>query len=583
MGFGARAARFLYPPPPPPKNRPDFHIAFRFRSLSRAPKADLVRFLGLSEHASRLSGIGESRKDLDLAESLCLDELRSGESLPVLFVEETSTMGMYGPWRGAESKLYKALVGLGHRGGSAETGGSFGFGKVGLIRGSRPRILVAYTSFRERPDDPGVTRRLLGVTYWGAHRSTGADCTGMAFFDSRAADGPRPFENEEADRIASDLGLQPRRPAGLGPPDDLGTGTSFLLIEPTITPDDLEQAVVRSWWPALEDESLPFDVTIEREDGSRVSPRPRRDSDFRPFVEACGHAGAPPSKGIGNDPNRRIHRIHAGDQRTLAGTLALITSPEWSFPDESGGADEAASDESLVALMRRPRMVVEYLSFGFRGAASPIVRGVFVADDGVNRDLRDTEPWLHDAWNDKGDDNRPARELAAVIRKRIRQRVADFRKALRPPPPKRKQVALPVFDRIMRKIVSGTGRSRPIPETRPLSIETDIRRRPSGAGFVCLEGSVWFALSEHCDRDRAPVTVRIRVGLVEDDRAGDSIGVEVQPPNGFRKAGTRRTARYSGELDKDSKRRFRFESDPYRADWTARLQAEGKIDSGGSA
>ena len=72
---------------------------------------------------------------------------------------------MYGPFEGAKSKMYLALISLGYTAKAEGSGGSDGYGKAGLIRGSATRTVVAYTAFRERKDDPGVTRRLLGMTY----------------------------------------------------------------------------------------------------------------------------------------------------------------------------------------------------------------------------------------------------------------------------------------------------------------------------------------------------------------------------------------------------------------------------------
>lgn len=77
---------------------------------------------------------------------------------------------MYGPFIQARStKLFLALISVGYTVKAVGSGGSYGYGKAGLITASATRTVLAYTCFREQADDPGVTRRLLGMTYWGQH------------------------------------------------------------------------------------------------------------------------------------------------------------------------------------------------------------------------------------------------------------------------------------------------------------------------------------------------------------------------------------------------------------------------------
>ena len=75
---------------------------------------------------------------------------------------------------------YLALVSLGYTVKAPGAGGSYGYGKAGLIGASSTRTVIAYTCFKEREDDLGVTRRLLGMTYWGQHDVGGRSFTGFA-------------------------------------------------------------------------------------------------------------------------------------------------------------------------------------------------------------------------------------------------------------------------------------------------------------------------------------------------------------------------------------------------------------------
>ena len=513
----------------------------------------------------------------------CLDHLDSKDEIPFLVIEETATTGMYGPWKGASSKLFKGLASLGIHGKDADAGGSFGYGKAGLIRGSAPRIVVAYTCFAEREDDPGVTRRLLGVTYWDAHRFDGRDYTGMARWDT-GGDDPKPFENEEADAIAEELGLERRDPA-----DEEQRGSSFLILEPTVHPEDLETAITRSWWPALEDPSVPFQVTVEFPDGERRAPRPSRDPSLRSFVKAYLEATSD-TKLVGKIPN--LSKSTLGAQRQTFGTLVLVTDPDdWSFPSE-----DASPDESLVALLRSPRMVVEYHPMDFR-EPKPIVRGVFVADDSANSLLRQTEPFGHDAWN-QGDTDSAAQQLAEAILNRIKSRVKRLRNELRPPPPKSVLPVLPLVDRLMRRILGtlpsavpgtephgeagGEAKTTTQPARKRFVRLDGIRSEPcvAGPGLIRTEGTARFSLSEHFPARRAGarVAVQVRFLVLEDGqaRATNQVPVTLAPPAGFEVEGAA-THRITGWLTREEEHRFSFRTEPYSDDWTGRLYIEAEF------
>ena len=562
--------------------KPDFEISFRFRTLGGTQKADFVQQAGLREHANRLTQITE-RSVLGLQAELSLDGLDLDEDLPILLIEETGTTGMYGPWRGAESKLYQALGSLGITP-KKTGGGSFGYGKSGLIKGSAPRVVIAYTCFAERPDDPGVTRRLLGVTYWGSHKLNGTDFTGMARLHSwgEPSSLARPFENDDADRIAAVLGFRVRSPAD---PKDFGSG--FCLVEPTVRPDELETAVNRYWWPAIEDHALRFRASIQ--DGDEViHPRPKRSEQLRSFVTAYEEATTPPKKQIGKDPFRRRQEVWSRTGTHL-GVLSLIASKRWSFPDlrsDEGGVPDA----SLVALLRRPRMVIEYLPLKRQPEDPPIVRGVFVADDDVDDHLRRTEPFGHDAWKHDGEDA-PAqsRDYAGEINSKVLDEVRRFRKALRPPPPPKEKIRLPEWDRIMRAILQGdapsAGGARPSPggtvappiqRRRPLSIQPEVRRTSVADGRLRASGEVVFGFTDNFGANEALVEITLSLVRVEADKAGKLEEVALRPINPPESFVAHEAQRWSGRLTRKGVV-FAFQSEPYSADWTLRLIADGRI------
>ena len=489
---------------------PQFELAFKYESLVGASKSELVNQLDLNGLAARASAHGVKRTALGLSEATCLDAVAdSSVGLRLLRIDETGTTGMYGPFKGDQSKLFLALVSVGMTEKESGAGGSYGFGKAGLIRGSAIRTVVAYTCFRERENDPRVTRRLLGMTYWGRHSVDGIGFTGFARFGNEISPGEIvPFVNEEADQVAADLGIATRSASNV---DELGT--SFLLVEPTCEPGDLDVAVCRNWWPAIEDDK--FDVEIVTEDGESLVPQPMQSGVLVPFVKAYRMIAAKPPT---SDDRRLVHlpsvEVAPGSQ-VLLGQLGLVSELNgWSYPSMAAAAgsngDGDADDDtvvhhrSLVALVRGPRMVVEYLE---AGQAPPFVRGTFVADNAVDDLLRQTEPKAHDRWQTSAstDDTPPEATTAAkAVDRRIRHEVNRFRKDLKLPTPDPGDIQLPELERLFREIMTGPGTGPEPPPSAPREIWIhfdDSQPEAAGPDSLSFAGSVTFGLTD-LGRDR---------------------------------------------------------------------------------
>lgn len=551
---------------------PKFRVRFVYRALVGDEKERFVRTLGLQDLAQRANVSAEHRRKLGLAEEDCLSKLHdSGEPLRILELVENGTTGMDGPWTGAASKMYLAMVSVGFTLKAEGAGGSYGYGKSGLIRGSRIRTVIAHTCFRERDDDPGVTRRLLGMTYWGTHD----EYTGFARYGRHQDDAVLPMENEDADAAAQKLGIGLRDPAT---PKELGS--TFLLVDPAIEPDDLIRALERNWWPAIMDEECEFDVWVEDEDGHRHVPRPRRDPVLATFIRGYELALSPQDNQHENEFRKPFGTYHpqGGDKRHL-GTIGLVADlASWSYAH--GGefdGEESVDHQSLVALVRGPRMVVEYFA---AGRSQPFVRGTLLAHSDVDDLLRQTEPKAHDAWlGDLHDDSvdqfapRYARELT----KRLRAAVREFRKILKPPPPKEQDIHLPLLNDLFRSILENRGpKNPPPPPPDPRLIAINVinqHAEPGPNGGVLVRAAVRMHLTDNHAADSAECRAVFRVALDEDGRLGDSVAVHVSvSPAGFVASshapgvGTTLTGPLShGPVE------FEMYSDEYDADWTTQL------------
>ena len=481
-----------------------------------------------------------------------------------MVIEESAASGMYGPWEGDRSKMYRALCTIGVTSGLEGRGGSYGYGKAGLIRGSATRTVVAYTCFRERGYDPGVTRRLLGMTYWGQHDFCGMGFTGFARFGKEKGGGEVvPFENEEADIQADRLGLKVRTPDMTA---DLGT--TFLLIEPTVTAEDLVVAIERSWWPALEDRRLQFNASVHTTTGEVLHPRPRRDPVLKTFIKAYEVATHPSDCGEGNRYD------HAG-----LGVIGLVSEPEgWSYAEQTEDHEESVDHCSLVALIRKPRMVVEYHTALRNWSTPPYIRGVFIADPCVNEALRETEPKDHNRWDYRSEDARADdRKIAKRVYDRIRERVRLCKNELRPPARPPEEIELTLFDRLMKRLLIGPGITRPDPvPPRPFSIQPSFRLEVAGPEEVRVVGKAEIAFSDHFEDNEALIEVYIRYKFLEDDRAGEEAELEVVTPPGFDGG----DGKFYGILRRRERAIFKFKTQPYRADWSGRLITAAEIMDG---
>ena len=578
-----QAVKFSHGGPPPP-----FALTFRFKRLLGPSKRALAATLDLESHATRIASPEVDRVALGLSDHDCLDHIRDDATpLDILEIVEENTTGMYGSWSPPESHMYFALVAIGYTEKAAGAGGSYGYGKAGLIAGSKIRSVLAYTCFAERSLDPTVTRRLLGMTYWGQHKKAGASFTGFARFGERDGDDPehvRPFENDAADSIAKSLGLRIRDP---GDVDDEGPGTSFLLVDPTVGPHDLVRAIERSWWPAIIEENGNFSVSVVDHDGTRYDPRPKRDPVLRTFIDAWEIAqgrseprrDADHSSTIGRGMGRGSGQPKAEDR---LGRLALVSDlTDWSYADQVAGPEEGSiQHRSLVALTRGPRMVVEYFP---AGQSPPYVRGAFIADPQVDDLLRRTEPKAHDAWRpeaDAGDVDGEAADAAATILKKIKSSVNNHRQRLKPPVPKAEDVVLPHFNAVMRRVLAGSGKgvNPPIADVRPVSIRMEYGPEAVTGSLIRVSGTVVFSLSEHHVGDDAMVEVSLSYRFIEDDRVGEPAALLIRPPDGS--FVSVRDGVFRGKMERDQHVKFAFETEPYDADWSGRLVANASIAAG---
>lgn len=382
-------------------------------SRHQGDKAHRMReLLGLPLLAKRLTEPGVTRKQLGLGEVDCLAGGPTSDLRTLLAVERRGG-GMPGSLEDDRSVLAQALINVGEAQTSVGAAGSYGYGKAAVGQASRIRSIIVYTCFAP-PTSDSVSRRLVGVTYWGMHDLPDGRYTGWTLFGHDAEHTVRALEDGEADALAAELGIPVRDPSDA---DDLGT--SFLIVDPGFTAAQLRSAIELAWWPLLQKtRDVALEVSITDEVG-RVS-TPRVD-DQHPLLGqfVSNFQRAESVRHTGDDVR--------GEREVALGARAGITALEVRDP-------QGPIRQSLIALMRSPLMVVNYEPIKTATAAQPLV-GVFVAHESTNELLRSVEPAEHDKWLRRNVAGLRASADAIEVSKAVLDEQAAAVNALRPPEP----------------------------------------------------------------------------------------------------------------------------------------------------
>ena len=566
---------------------PQFGINFEFGSASGAERGSLAEALdlsGLSAQFNRASDAGQQGA-LGLARSSALAG-PSDESAPIRYLRivESGTTGMYGPFESAQSKMFLALVSLGYTVKGPGSGGSYGYGKAGLIAGSATRTVVAYSCFLPRSDDQEdgapVTRRLLGMTYWGQHSVDGQSFTGFARLGDNQGGWVRPLTNDAADDAAVALGLRRRDASDLS---DLGT--TFLLLDPVVEPDDLRNAIERNWWAAIEERRFTPLITDLQDDGNTrtIVPRPKKNPVLASFVRAYEIATTPQDNDVAEEHGADLGELPGALDSLKIGRIGLVADLDgWSYWADAEGDDGAQVEQaSLVALLRGPLMTVEY--FRPRGTRRPpFVRGAFVADAEVDDLLRQSEPKAHDEWvttlDKLGEDvSNKAPRVAQEVLKAVASQTRKFQERLKPPPPDASNIRLDVLAGLFKGLARGDSGIPPLPPPdgdRDLSIGiSSFQESDDSNERVRVCGTVKVRLADAFDKaDQAVARVRVSYRFLEDERAGEHCPLAFSGPLG--------DPDDDGWMELVVTRKFiefSFESSFYESDWSGRLAVSAEV------
>lgn len=425
-------------------------VEFHFKTLKGAQKKEFLRALKAEQLAER-------RDLLELEDGCFLYDTQDSKPLTILVVNDYQTTGLFGNplTEGLKSHLAKLLFALGDRSKTREmqdAGGSYGFGKGALSKVSRSYCVIAYSRFDERKDG-SVHTRLMGCGYYPNHEISGTEYMGLAYFGRVHPDDNNDLggalENDDAHRLAESLCIQSR--------SEGETGTSLLIPDPLIGPEELAREIENWWFPALIFSD--YEVSVFA-DGQRVPITPgnrNRRPDLYPFVKAYRLA-------IGTDQavgtSEKRYDFEQIDQKKT-GSLGMVLIDQG---DPSKVNEEDGSNQTRVALVRGNKMVIKYM---FVTDNSPVAAGVYVASNEINELLKIAEPPAHNEWDENANKLRKkfgesGPQIVRGVQKRIQTNANHFRRNAIP----RKKPSdnhLKVFDVVLSKLFRNRSQGPAVP------------------------------------------------------------------------------------------------------------------------
>ena len=540
-------------------------VDLRRVTLVGKAKSAFVAEMGLT------AALTPRRKCLKLPRETCVDTLSDPKvPLNVLFIEDYGTCGLHGaPFR-SKSHFFRLLLSLGDGAKAREaegSGGSYGFGKSVYSSNSRIHSIVAYSVF-----DPALSgtpennhARLMGCGYFNAHDFEGNDFSGRAWFGQSKENGAaQPLVDASAHTLAEKLGFNVRNKAA--------RGTSLLLIDCDVECDMLRSSIEEWWWPRLLDDELGLDIDLYEQDKRLPPPRPRKREDLRPFIE-CYELAVGRSMPVG------LHQ-KTGSLNKLRETM--LGNYGYAVIGEDKETEEKLRDKlGRIALIRKPRMVIEYLSVG--GALPLPCVGTFVAAVDVDDALKRSEPASHDKWDAKSsrlDELVPeSREAVFAILQRLKIGLRKFANEAMPKAAKQ-DLRLKSLEKLLgglfRPPTSSSGGTGGTPGD-PLTI--NFVEKPHVVPVqdsISTAGTFRVALAEDANREKVKIAVRVRCLVQEDDGVSkeDPIPVVVQSDEISGLVAATTDGGIVFELKGKANPLFTFKSNPYARDWTTVVQVD---------
>lgn len=485
------------------KDAADLVLADPVRLVMRREKVGPKRVQEF-EALTRIGADFQSRLEkLRLPSEASIHKLVNGQAgLDLLYIEDFNTIGLGGPLthnaKDAHFRKIALSLGVGDKlVAGATSGGSYGFGKAVYSGSSDCKTVFFYSSFEPTEETGGSHARLMGCAYFKGHHHEGKDYTGRAWWGVPDNGIVKPFVDDEAHELAERLGFQRR--------DAATKGASILVVGcGKLDMGEIRKAFELYWWPSIVDHA--FDIELV-DDGTPLDPpQPKQNATVRPFVKAYELF-----LGI----QQPEHKVSV--KRDIKGSLADTKAGTWAatFVDR----DVFDGDPELldsIALMRRPRMIVNYEKVGKEFL--PGFASVFVSSDDADPIFKKSEPQEHDLWdehhNELTDDERV---FVSKAMKSLKKDVREFQRNLKPPAPAG-GIQLPQLQRLLGSVFKSKGPQK-LPPKRPadpVHIHIDPIRSEED-GMAKITARVKIKLKDDYTKDELLARIGVRIPVLAND------------------------------------------------------------------
>jgi len=553
------------------RSRPGHAFRVRFTFLEfEGTEARLLRdkfaLQTLGERVSKAGNIVEGS-----------DSISSTRKFRVLLAEDFGGHGLFGhPRLRKKSVLYRALYFIGGSdkfAGSGMSGGSFGFGKSAFINASASNTVFAYSKFEMQPGDP-VTRRFVGWSWHESHSLDDVDFEGRAVFAKMLQRGSSgtpegdPFADDEADSLAANFSVSDRSENSIN-----SLGTSLILMDPVIEPEELIESIEQNWWPAIEDPDIHLDLEVVDYQGEIIVPRPKQQESLKELRRAFELATQPSDAPLVE--TQRVIKFENIKGFESVGRLGLVAVA----PDEG----DTSLSLPVIKLTRLPRMIVGDHQHQWNPKKIKIF-GVFAVSSGAfeaDTALKKTEPHFHDHWSlirdDKNRIPEEATQLAIQINQKITEAVNTFARELNSEAsvaPRR----LPGFNKVLGQLFgSSKGAPKPVEgEPLPFSFRfSQPKKEVVDESHILFRRSLTLSMKEDDQfSDKHEVLVRVKADfyeILDQTDKGDRIGLSVKAPKKVRiEAGPDDS--HHVQITRGNAVKLEFISDPYSSKISGNLQ-----------
>lgn len=428
--------------------------------------------------------------------------LNSQAGVDLLYIEDFNTIGLGGPLtRNSKDAHFRKLalsLGVGDKLTTGSSGGSYGFGKAVYSGSSDCKTVFFYSTFDPNEDTEGAHARLMGCAYFKGHQYEGKDYTGRAWWGVPDDNGlVKPYVDDQAHDLAEKLGFTRR--------DANSKGASILVVGCGIlNMAEIRKAFELYWWPSIVDHT--FDVELI-DNGIPVDPpQPRQNSSVKPFVKAY-ELFLGMQKVESKNATKKIVKGSTPD--TIAGTWAAVFVDREVFDGEEELLDS-------VALMRKPRMIVNYDKVGKEYL--PGFASVFVAADEADPIYKKSEPQEHDLWDEHHDElTSYERDFVSKSMKTLKRDIREFQRNLKPPVPEG-GIQLPQLQKLLGSVFKSKGPQK-VPPKRPadpVNVHIDpIRIEENGQAKILAK--IKFKLKDEYNANELPAKISLRIPVLAND------------------------------------------------------------------